>query len=86
MWWMALVYPISVFVALLIGAYGLDPTGKYRKVVINILTQVKELTPDNIDEILDMIIDGFERENLNPSSLLAKKVIMEVKSQVKGKK
>jgi len=79
MWWVALVFPITVFVCLLVGAYNLDPTGKYRRVVVNILTQVKELTPDNVDKIIDRIIDGLNVEGLNPESKIAKKMIGEVK-------
>lgn len=84
--WMLLIYPITVFVVLLIGAYKLDPTGKYRQVIINVLTQVKQLTPDNIDEIIDMILSGLETEGLNRDSKIAKKMIAEVKSQVVTKR
>lgn len=83
MQWMALIFPITVFVCLLIGAYNLDPTGKYRRVVINILTQVKEITPDNVNTIIDQIIAGLTAENLNPESRVAKKMIAEVKLQAR---
>ena len=81
--WAVLIYPITVFVVLLIGAYKLDPTGKYRRVVVNILTQVKELTPDNVDEIIDMIIEGLANEGLNPKSKIARKMVNEVRAKVK---
>ena len=84
--WMILIYPITMFVVLLMGAYGLDPTKKYRQVLINILTQVKELTPDNIDQIIDMILSGLEAQGLNKDSRIAKKMIAEVRGQVVTKR
>lgn len=84
--WMLLITPIVIFISLLVGAYKLDPTGKYRQVLINVLTQVKELTPDNIDQIIDMILSGLEAQGLNRDSKIAKKMIAEVRSQIVTKR
>jgi len=74
-----IVYIIAVVVSLLIGAFKIDPTRKYRQVIIDILEKVKEVTPDNVDAIIDRIIKGLEAEELDPNSLIAKKLIKEVK-------
>jgi len=74
-----IVYIIAVVVSLLIGAFKIDPTRKYRQVIIDILEKVKEVTPDNVDAIIDRIIRGLEAEELDPNSLIAKKLIKEVK-------
>jgi len=76
-----IVYIIAVVIALIIGAYEIDPTKKYRNVVIDILERVKELTPDNIDKIIDKIIKGLKAEGLDPESRTAKKIIKEVREK-----
>jgi len=78
-----IVYIIAVVVSLLIGAFKIDPTRKYRQVIIDILEKVKEVTPDNVDAIIDRIIRGLEAEELDPNSLIAKKLIKEVKDAVR---
>jgi len=73
---------LAAYVAVfLIGLY-LDPTGKYRRVLVKILTEVKEVTPDNVDAIIDAIIKGFEQAGLNPNSRIAKKTISEIRGRV----
>ncbi|MHA1286153.1 MAG: hypothetical protein ACTSPB_01995 [Candidatus Thorarchaeota archaeon] len=79
--YLPLIFLISYVVAFLIGFY-LDPTGKYRRVLIKILADIKEVTPDNIDAVIDAIIKGFEQAGLNPNSRVAKKMISEVREKV----
>jgi len=57
-----IVYIVAVVIALVLGAYGIDPRKKYINVVIDILTKVKEVTPDNVDKIIDMIIKGLQAD------------------------
>jgi len=77
-----IVYIVAVVIALVLGAYGIDPRKKYINVVIDILTKVKEVTPDNVDKIIDMIIKGLQAEGLNPESKAAKQLIEKVKGKV----
>ena len=56
-----------------------DPSGKYRKVIIACLEQVKEVTDDNVDAVINMIISALKREHLNPESRVAKKMFSEVR-------
>jgi len=84
--WTIWIYPIVAFVVLLVGAYKLDPTGKYRRVVVNLLIQIKELTPDHIDDIIDQIIEALKAERLNPESKIAKRIIAEVKKDIRNKR
>jgi len=79
--YLPLIFLVSYAAAFLIGLY-IDPTGKYRRVLIKILTEVKEVTPDNIDAVIDAIIKGFEQAGLNSNSRVAKKMISEVRERV----
>jgi len=73
-----LIIEIGIVVGGII-AYRYDPSGKFRKVIVTCLEQVKEVTDDNVDEVIDMIISALERKGLNPNSRVAKKLIAEVK-------
>ena len=69
---------IAYVVVLLIGLY-IDPDKKYQRVAYYILERVKEVTPDNVDEILTMIQRAMVEQGLNPNSRAGKKVLKEVK-------
>ena len=75
----AIIYIVSVVISLVIGAFKIDPKKKYRGVAIDILKKVKEVTPDNVDAVIDEIIKGLQAEGLNPESKVAKEIIDEIK-------
>ncbi|MHA1226130.1 MAG: hypothetical protein ACTSPV_05240 [Candidatus Hodarchaeales archaeon] len=81
-----LTYPIVVLITLLLSAYKIDPKKKYRNVIVKILTDVKEVTPDNVDVVIDLIIKGLQAEGLNPESKVAKELTNEVAKCALSKK
>lgn len=72
---------IGVIVAFLIGVFKVDPNKKYRETAISILTHIKEITPDNVDEIIDLFIKGLKNAGLNPESKIAKDEIAEIRRE-----
>lgn len=77
-----LIWLVVVVVSAILAAFKVDPDRKYRNVVIRVLTQVKEVTPDNVDTVIDQIIAALEGEGLDPKSKRGKEVVAEVKSEV----
>ena len=77
-----LIWLVVVVISTILAAFKIDPDKKYRNVVIRVLTQVKEVTPDNVDTVIDQIIAALEGEGLDPKSKLGKEVVAEVKSEV----
>jgi len=80
---------IGIIVAFLLGVFKIDPNKKYREAAISILTHIKELTSDNVDEIIDLFIKGLKNTGLNPESKVAKEEIAQIRQQagyVKGGK
>lgn len=77
--WVQFAWLVGLVVAFLLGVFKVDPNKKYREVAVKILTQVKELTPDNVDEIIDLFIKGLQAENLNPEAKAAKEVKEEIR-------
>lgn len=77
-----LIWLVVVVVSAILAAFKIDPDKKYRNVVIKVLTQVKEVTPDNVDTVIDQIIAALEGQGLDPKSKRGKEVVAEVKSEV----
>jgi len=71
------------FVTALLGIYKVDPDRKYQKCVYKILEGVKEVVPENVNEVIEMIQKAMQDAGLNPDSNLAKKAIDQVKENVK---
>lgn len=77
--WVQFAWLAGLVVAFLFGMFKIDPNKKYREVAVKILTQVKELTPDNVDEIIDLFIKGLQTEGLNPEAKAAKQVEKQIR-------
>jgi len=78
-----LIWLIVVVVSAVLAAFKIDPDRKYRSVVIKVLTQVKDVTPDNVDEVIDLIIGALEGEGLDVEKKVVKKIILEVREDAK---
>lgn len=72
---------IGGIVAMLFAAYGIDPVRKYRDIAIKILTAVKDVTPDNVDWVIDLFVKALKAEGKNPESKAAKKIISKVRME-----
>ena len=79
--WTSFAWLAGVVIALLLGIYKIDPNKKYREVAISILTHVKEITPDNVDKIIDLFIEGLKNAGLDPESKVAKDEISQIRME-----
>lgn len=79
-----LIWLAVVIISAVLAAFKIDPDRKYRNVVIKILTQVKDVTPDNVDEVIDLIIGALEGEGLNVEKKVVKQIILEVREDAQG--
>ncbi len=74
-----LIWLLITVISALLAAFKIDPDRRYRDVVIRILTQVKQVTPDNVDEVIDMITAALEGEGLNVNRKATEQIIVEVR-------
>lgn len=79
-----LIWLIVVVVSSMLAAFKIDPDRKYRSVVIRVLTQVKDVTSDNVDEVIDLIIGALEGEGLDVEKKVVKQIILEVREDAEG--
>lgn len=70
---------IGGIVAVILAALKIDPDRKYRDVAIKILSAVKDVTPDNVDKVIDLIVKALEAEGKDPESKAAKQIISRVR-------
>jgi len=76
-----LVILIGGIIAMVFAAYKIDPGRKYRDIAIKILTAVKDVTPDNVDTVIDLFIKALKAEGKNPESKAAKEIISKVREE-----
>ncbi|GAI97060.1 unnamed protein product [marine sediment metagenome] len=74
---------IGGIVAVILAAYKIDPDRKYRDVAIKILSAVKDVTPDNVDKVIDLIVKALETEGKDPESKAAKEIKEEIRVQAR---
>ena len=72
---------IGGIIAVVLAALKIDPDRKYRDIAIKILTAVKDVTPDNVDMVIDLIKKGLKAEGKNPESKAAKEIISKVREE-----
>ena len=78
-----LIWLVVVVISTILVAFKIDPDRKYRAVVIRVLTQVKDVTPKNIDDVIDLIIAALEGEGLNVEKKVVSQIILEIREDAK---
>ncbi len=79
-----LIWLVITVISALLAAFKIDPDRKYRSVVIKVLTQVKQVTPDNIDDVIDRINSALEGEGLDVNKKAVSRIVLEVREDVSG--
>ncbi len=74
-----LIWLVVTMIGVILAAFKIDPDKKYRSVVIRVLTQVKDVTPGNIDEVIDLIIGALEGEGLDVEKKAVRQIILEIR-------
>ena len=77
-----LIWLVITVISALLAAFKIDPDRKYRSVVIKVLTQVKQVTPDNIDDVIDRINSALEGEGLDVNKKAVSRIVLEVREDV----
>lgn len=72
---------IGGIIAVILAALKIDPDRKIRDVAIKILTAVKDVTPDNVDFVIDLFIKALRAEGKNPESKAAKEIISKIRKE-----
>ena len=74
---------IGGIIAVVLAAFKIDPDRKIRDVAIKILTAVKDVTPNNVDKVIDLFIKALEAEGQNPESKAAKEIESKIREQAR---
>jgi len=72
---------IGGIIAVVLAALKIDPDRKYRDIAIKILTAVKDVTPDNVNFVIDLFIKALRAEGKNPESKVAKEIISKIRKE-----
>jgi len=74
---------IGGIIAAVLAAYKIDPDRTYRDIAIKILTAVKEITPNNVDKVIDLFVKALKAEGKNPESKAAKEIESNIREQAR---